>query len=161
MAGPPPSLPVITKDVLPGEGWAIRTYTLHGRAVIFDTWKPHRHRLTVLEAGTLVTMLSGLSEVSKPDVIAVTSRIPELQLSPGDRLFRYTYRGEGNADLWAKGRWYRNADGGMITNADGSGCQSRCQARELEPGRKTWWFRVRLPNNLIGWTDAFDSLNPN
>ena len=59
---------------------------LRGQAVVFDTWKPLRRRLAVLRAETRVTILSGLSEVSKPDVITVTAPIPELQLNPGDSL---------------------------------------------------------------------------
>ena len=106
-------------------------------------------------------MLSGLGEVSKPDVITVTSPVPDLHLNPGDKLLRYTYRGEGNADFWAKGRWYSDIDGGFVTSADGSGCQSKCKAREVEPGEKSWWFHVRLPDGRTGWTDAFQNLNPN
>src|ERR1700690_2107465 len=89
----PPSLPAITQDVLPGEGWAPGTYRLRGQAVVFDTWRPTRRRLGVVEAGTSVTMLSGLCEVSKPDLVTVTLPVPELQLKAGDSLFRYTYRG--------------------------------------------------------------------
>ena len=157
----PPSLPVVTKNILPGEGWALGTYRLRRQAVVFDTWKPLRRRIALLQTGTLVSMLSGLSEVSKPDVITVTSPIPDLHLNPGDNLLRYTYRGEGFADFWAKGRWYSNIDGGFVANADGSGCQSNCKARVVESGRKSWWFRVRLPDGRTGWTDALESLNQN
>lgn len=44
-------------------------------------------------------MLSALGEVSKPDVITVTSPVPDLNLSFGEKLLRYTYRGEGYADF--------------------------------------------------------------
>jgi hypothetical protein len=153
----PPSLPAVTQDVLPGEGFVSGMHTLSGEAVVFDTWKPLRRRLAVLRAGTRVMMLSGLSEVSKPDVITVTAPIPELQLEPGDRLLRYTELGEGNADFWTKGRWYGNLDGAFVTNADGSGCQSQCKARVVESGRKKWWFRVRLRDGRVGWIDASES----
>ena len=157
----PPSLPAVTQDVLPGEGWVPGMHKLRGQAEVFDTWKPLRRRLAVLQAGTRVTVLSGLSEVSKPDVITVTAPIPELQLNPGDRLLRYTELGEGNADFWTKGRWYGNLDGAFVTNADGSGCQSQCKARVVESGRKKWWFRVRLPDGRVGWTDASGSFGRN
>jgi hypothetical protein len=70
----PPTLPAIAHDVLSGEGWALGTYKLRGQAVIFDTWKPSRRRLTMLDAGTPVTMLSGLCEVSKADLVTVPRR---------------------------------------------------------------------------------------
>jgi hypothetical protein len=157
----PPLLPAVAQDLLPGEGWRLGAYKLRGQAVIFDTWKPHRRQLAVLDAGTPVTMLSGLCEVSKPDLVTATAPIPELQLNPGDNFLRYTYHGEGFADFWAKGRWYSDIDGAFIREVEGTGCQSECKARVTEPGRKTWWFRVRLIDRRIGWTDAVDSLNPN
>ncbi len=40
------------------KGGAPGTYKLSGQAVIFDTWLPSRPRLTMLDAGTSVTMLS-------------------------------------------------------------------------------------------------------
>ena len=157
----PPALPAITQDVLPGEGSTPGKYTLRGPAVIFDTWKPRRHRIATLKAGTPLVLLSGVSEVSKPDLVAVTSPVPELQLNPGDSLLRYTWRGEGNADFWAKGRFYRDLNGEFVTEADGSGCQSQCKARVVESGLKVWWFRVRLMDHRIGWTNAADGFNPN
>lgn len=157
----PPSLPAITPDVLPGEGWTPGTYPLRGRAVFYDTWKLHRRRVAVLETGTSITLLSGLCEVSQPDLITLTSPVSELKLRAGDRILRFTYRGEGNADFWAKGEWYTNADLGFVTNADGSGCGSGCKGREVQAGQKRWWFRVRLPDGRIGWSDAVDSLSPN
>ena len=34
----PPSLPAVTQDVLPGEGFVPGMHTLSGEAVVFDTW---------------------------------------------------------------------------------------------------------------------------
>src|ERR1035441_3293955 len=75
----PPSLPAVTQDVLPGEGWVPGVHRLRGQAEVFDTWKPLRRRLAVLQAGTRVTVLSGLSEVSKTDVIRSEEHTSELQ----------------------------------------------------------------------------------
>jgi len=157
----PPALPAIAQNVLPGEGWAAGTYRLHGPARIFDSWKRQRRQIAILKAGARFTLLSGLCEVSRPDLIVVTAAIPELQLEPGEQILRFTYLGEGNADFWAKGRWYAAGDLGFVRNADGSGCQGLCKAKEVEAGRNEWWFRVRLSDGRVGWTDAADSVNPN
>ena len=154
----PPLLPVITEPVLP-EGWGAGPYSLKKTITVFDTWKPAHVVLAHLPAGSSVTLISGLIEVGKPDSIEVTSSIPLLFLIRGDRLLRYTQRGEGNADFWAKGRWYTNGDFGWVKNADGSGCQSDCKAQEEEPGLSTWWFKIRLPDGRLGWTESLDSPN--
>jgi hypothetical protein len=108
-----------------------------------------------------VIVLSGLSQVNKPDRIAITEPLTTVGLRPGDTLLRYTEYGEGFVDFWAGGRWYRNIDGSFITEPDGSGCQTHCKALVAEPGEKRWWFRVRLPDGRIGWTAAYTSLDPN
>jgi hypothetical protein len=156
----PPSLPVVAMGILPGEGWAAGVYRVAGDAIIFNTWKPARRRIAVLKSGAKVIILSGLSEVLKPDLIAVTAPLPDMQLRPGDTLLRYTQYGEGWADFWANGRWYANADGSFVGELDGSGCHRQCKARELKAGVRKWWFRVRLPDRRLGWTDAFERLNP-
>jgi hypothetical protein len=157
----PPGLPATTDDTLPGEGWSPGTYALKGGATVFDTWKSRRHPIATLPAGTPVTLLSGLSQVTKPDVITVNRPVPVLKLKPGDTLLRYTDRGEGFADCWANGRWFVSADLSFITNADRTACQPECKAAEVKPGQKKWWFQLRLSDGRMGWTEAFDSVNPN
>jgi len=154
-----PPLPVITQPVLPGEGWEPGTYRLNKSIAIFDRWQsPHIVHARLL-AHASVTLISGLNEVEKPDLIVMTSPIPVLSLSLGDTILRYTQRGEGNADFWAKGMWYTNGDLGWVKNADGSGCETLCKAEEKEAGRSVWWFKVRLADSRIGWTDSLDSPN--
>lgn len=157
----PPALPMVVQPALPGEGWVPGTYQLRGSVVVFDTWKSERHRIARLAAGTSVTLVSGLNQITKPDLIVLTSPVVELGIHPGDTLLRYTERGEGSADVWAKGWWYPDADLGWVKNTDGSGCQSACKAQEREHGQRVWWFQVRLADGRLGWSNAMESLNPN
>ena len=113
----PPSLPVITKDVLLGEECVAGMYRAREKVAVFDTWEQRRHRVKTLMPGESITLLSGISEVRKPDLVLIMSAIPELGLNVGDRLLRYTERGEGNADFWAHGQWYPDADLWVIHNA--------------------------------------------
>jgi hypothetical protein len=161
MMAAPPSLPAIKKEVLPGEGWVKGTYQLRGETAIFDTWKDGRRRLEVLRAGTTVTLLGGLNEVVTPDVVRINAAIPGLNLNPGDKLLRYTERGEGKADFWVKGTWFTDADLGFVQNANGSGCQLACKACEIQTSQKIWWFHIRPADGRTGWTDSFNSVNPN
>ena len=121
----PPLLPAVTKDVLPGEGWIVGTYKLRAQAKVFNTWKAGRRQIATAVSGATFALLSGLSEVSKPDLITVTGPIPELGLNPGDKLLRFTARGEGNTDFWANGYWRTSADFGFVKNADRAGVNPR------------------------------------
>lgn len=156
-----PALPLVVQPALPGEGWVPGTYPLRGSATIFDTWKVNRHLVVKLPAGTPVTLISGLSQIIKPDRIVLTSPVAELGLHSGDTLLRYTYWGEGNADVWVNGWWHTGADLGWVKNADGSGCHKDCKAQEREQGQKVWWFQVRLADGRLGWSNDMDSLNHN
>jgi hypothetical protein len=102
----PPLLPVVTKNVLPGEVWVLGMWKVKGATMVYDTWRPRRNRITMLPPGKVVTALSGLSVVNRPDSIVVTSAVPGMEFHAGDALLRYTPRGEGFADFWANGRWY-------------------------------------------------------
>lgn len=108
--------------------------------------------MSTVPRGASVTALSGLSEVLQPDRVVVTAALPELDLAAGDEVLRYTERGEGHADFWAKGRWHADADLGWVRNADGSGCQSQCKGRERARGSRRWWLQIRLADGRVGWT---------
>ena len=155
----PPSLPFITEPVLPGEGWGPGRYRLRKSATVFDTWRSGHVVIARVPAGRSVTLLSGLNEVDRPGVIEISSPVTGLLLNPGDILLRYIQRGEGVSDFWAKGRWYTNGDLSWVRNADGSGCQTLCKAHEKEPGQSVWWFKIRLSDGRIGWTDSLDAPN--
>ena len=158
----PPALPVITSKILPGEGWVPGTYVAQAPLKVFDTWKPARHLISTLPRGASYTLITGLVEVVRPDVISVTALIPELGLTAGEKILRYAERGEGGADFWAAGAW-RTGDLGFVKNADGSGCGGgpACKAVEIRRGVKNWWFEIRLADGGTGWMTDLHSLNPN
>src|SRR5205823_2608066 len=67
----PPELPVVTRNVLPGEGWVQGPVKLSHSIVIYDSWRVGRQRIAAVRAGTTVTLLGGLNIVYKPDEIVV------------------------------------------------------------------------------------------
>ena len=100
-------------------------------------------------------MLEDVIVVDAPDIVRVTEPIAPLKLKEGDTILRYSRLGEGSADLWAEGCWYEDADAGFITEPDGGGCGgSSCSAKVTKMGRQTWWFRIKLPNGKVGWTQS-------
>lgn len=143
---------------MPGEGWVLGDWSI-GSTTILDTWREGRKPIAMLPAKTVVTLLEGLSIVYQPDVVTISERIPELGVIRREKVFRYTYYGEGEADFWAKGRWYAGFDGSFITEAEGSGCATQCKGKVTVNGRKIWWFRVRLSDGRTGWTNHLDLLD--
>jgi hypothetical protein len=155
-----PHLPAVTQDILPGEGWNVGTFKSRRPIKVFDTWKPERKKIATMQTNAAFTLLAGLCVIDRPDHITVTDPVPHLSLKAGDEVLRYAERGEGNANFWSNGRWYRNSDLAFVANVDGSGCQSGCKARVIETGSKTRWFRIRLTDGRSGWTDAADGVYP-
>ena len=122
-------------------------------AGIADTWKTTRREIGSVPAGTMVQVLEDLIVVDAPDIVRVTESIGGLNLKEGDTILRFARLGEGWADLWAAGCWYKAANAGFIVEPDGAGCGgSDCAARVTKMGGQMWWFRIKLPNGKTGWT---------
>lgn len=146
----PPKLPVTRAS---GRKYAGSLVRVQLRAGIADTWKATRRETGWVDAGTMVEVLEDLVVVDAPDVVWVAASISELHVKEGDTILRYARLGEGWADLWAQGCWYKDANADFITDPDGAGCNgSRCSAKVTKLGKQFWWFRIKLPDGTIGWT---------
>ena len=145
----PPKLPVIRPSGRVLTGGSLKVLLLAGVA---DTWKATRREITSVPAGTAVEVLEDLIVVEAPDIVWVSTSVEAMKIKQGDTILRYARLGEGWADLWTEGCWYKDADGGFITEPDGAGCGgSQCSAKVTKLGRQMWWFHVRLPNGKTGW----------
>jgi hypothetical protein len=149
----PPKLPVLRASERIGvSDTRLRVLQLAG---ISDSWKPERREVGSVKAGTMVEVLEDVIVIDAPDIVRVMEPITGLKLKEGDTILRYARLGEGWADFWAEGCWYKEADGGFITEPDGGGCGgSSCSARVTKMGRQTQWFRIKLPSGKVGWTQS-------
>ena len=147
----PPKLPAVrASGRIATSGTRLRVLQMAG---IADSWKPTRREIGSVQADTMVEVLEDLIVVDAPDIVRVTEPISGLKVKEGDTILRYAHLGEGWADFWADGCWYKEADGGFITEPDGGGCGgSSCSARVTKMGRQAWWFRIKLPSGKVGWT---------
>jgi len=142
----PPRLPVTAE-----ENWTVKRFTIHREATIYNTWEAKGRKIAILPPGSIVSGIGKLSVIHEPDVVSITRPFPQLGLSPGDTILRYTYEGEGFADFWIKGRWFEEFDGAFITEPDGNGCSKNCRGKVTKIGRKEWWAHVRLSDGRNGW----------
>jgi hypothetical protein len=147
----PPKLPAVRPSGrVKSSGVELRIVQLAG---ISDSWKDTRREIGSVAAGTMVEVLEDAIVVNAPDIVRVTEPIAELNLKAGDTILRYARLGEGAADLWAEGCWYKDANGDFIVEPDGGGCGgSSCAARVTKLGRQSWWFRIKVSNGKTGWT---------
>ena len=157
-----PLLPVIDYNACPFEGCTFRKWIVTHDSEIFSTWKLPRNPVASLRTGEVVTGLTGVHITYSPDRVEVLSAIPELGVQPGDVILRYMYRGEGFADIWAKGQWHRQYDCTFIAEKSEGGCLRDCAAKVISEGRKNWWVRLRTSQGSVGWTkveDQFDCMD--
>ena len=142
----PPGLPATAE-----ENWVVKRYKMEQAVGVYDTWKAERKKIADVARGTVVSGLRKLSVVYEPDVIAITADMPKLGVKAGDTILRYTVEGEGFADFWVKGRWYKEFDGSFITEPDTNGCSKNCSGKVANVGRKEEWANVRLQDGREGW----------
>jgi hypothetical protein len=152
----PARLPHITANVLPGEGWHSGEWKVLSTTIVYDGWKSNRHPIATIHAGMIVTALSGLNIVQSPDIVRAVREIPELGLVAGEEFLRYANRGEGSADVWAKGSWYPNFDASFTRELLPGGCRSRCKAHVLHTGQQDWWANIELGDGRRGWARLFN-----
>ena len=146
----PPKLPMTRPSGRTQSGNSVKVAQLAG---VSDTWKGTRHEIAAVPAGTTVEVLEDLIVVDAPDIVWVSAPIEEMNLKQGDTILRYARLGEGWADLWTDGCWYKGVRADFVVEPDGAGCGgSNCSGRVTKMGRQMWWFRIRLPNGKAGWT---------
>src|SRR5712692_6161651 len=142
----PPALPATSE-----QNWIVKRFKIEHTTSIYETWMTKRQKVGELQRGTIVHGLAKLSVVYEPDVVTITAAMPQLALKVSDTIFRYSYQGEGFADFWIKGRWYKEFDGSFITEQDGNGCSKKCSGEVRKVGRKEEWSHVRLQDGRDAW----------
>jgi hypothetical protein len=124
---------------------------------LYSSWEANRVLIGKLPKGEKVKGLTGVHITNKPDTIRMLADFPALSLKRGDTVFRYMYRGEGYADIWANGKWMKETDCSFISEKEMGGCLRDCSAKVLEDGDKEWWVKVQTKSGQVGWAKAEDN----
>ena len=154
-----PALPVIDYNACPFEGCTFGEWTVRKDTTLFDSWKPGGVAVGKLTKGEKVTGLTGVHITNRPDTIQVLGDLPQLALKRGDTIFRYMYRGEGFADIWANGQWFKEADCSFVAEKEMGGCLRDCSAKVIEDGDKEWWVQLRTKSGQVGWAKSEDNFD--
>lgn len=145
-----PNLPVATENVCPFEGCSFREWTVEKDTALYSSWKDDRKQVAELKGGEKVQGLDGVYITRQPDRFLVTQPIPGLSLRTGDVILEYAERGEGYADVWMNGKWYRDFDWGQ--GDDDAYHFTEDNLTLIRKGVKEWWVEVRTATGLTGWS---------
>jgi hypothetical protein len=149
-----PALPYYDWKACPFEGCTYGEWTARKATVVYDTWEQKRRQVASLAVGEKVVGLTGVVITFRPGTIRVDRDLPEAGLQRGDKILTYTYKGEGFASAWFKGRFYSEFDISFTKWPDGGGCGgAHCAATYTDLGKITWWVQVRLSTGKMGWVD--------
>ena len=155
-----PVLPVIYEKACPFEGCTFRQWTVKKPSKMYSSWQKNRSLVATLRAGEKVVGLTGVLISRKPDRFLVKRPIPHFSLTVGDVILQYAEWGEGAADLWAKGVWYKSFDWGETE--DGNLILSDDNVTIVEHGSREWWVQVKTASGKTGWVLAsgnFDGMD--
>ena len=153
-----PVLPVLYEKACPFEGCTFREWTVAQLSTMHPSWEDSRSVVATLKVGEKVTGITGVLVVRKPDRFLVKRPIAHLSLKAGDVILQYVEWGEGSADLWAKGVWYKSFDWGQ-TGEDGDLVLSDENITLVEHGSSEWWVQVKTLRGKVGWVLANDNFN--
>ena len=68
----------------------------------------------------------------------------------GDIAYLYGNCGEGAADMWVHGKFFKCAEPNFSWHP-GYGCQQNCDGHWLSLGKSEWWAHIRLKMGSTGW----------
>ncbi len=106
-----------------------------------------------------VHALTGDVHIRRPGVVEVRREHESAETGrrylPGDKLYVYTYQGEGYYKVWFEQAWLSEE---IPFLAGWAGCEEddSCWGEVLSTPESRWWVRVRLESGLEGWVDDAD-----
>jgi hypothetical protein len=148
---PPESL--VDKGACPFECCTYRTWYVDEETEIREKPEMHSKIITTVGPGEAVEAITGEVHVSagKFSVRKAFSRYV-----PGDRLWIYTYLGEGFFKVWFKGRYYEEDFG--FSPQGTSAYTSEFGRFEKEPV-SVWWVLIKTEDGEVGWTENPDNFS--
>ena len=131
-----PPVPYISEDACPFEGCHLGNWNASMDIPYYLSPTEVKKSGTFKRGDLLVTIQSEVHAV--PKLLHFNCAIPEKGINVGDPYYSLNYTGEGNWDLWFKGKVYDAANLG------------KCELPEVKP-ESTWWVKVKSARGQEGW----------
>lgn len=145
-----PSLPRIDKNACPFECCQFGQWTANKSVPVFSDWQKGRHKLLTISKGEKVTAVTGIHITYEPGHLRALTNMADINVKPGDTILTYMYRGEGDIDSWANGRWLGDQQLDSVVP-----CSQTTKPHEpacmLDRGKKEWWVLIKTSSGKQGW----------
>jgi hypothetical protein len=156
-AGPP--VPFIDNGACPFECCGYRDWTTEKTTALRASPDSKAKIIGAAFSGDAVLGLTGEVVTSRPGSFRVTAEhvgADGTRYRPGDRVYVYTYLGEGVMRVWYAGSMHEEEVYFMHANPDDSPmCTDRkmCWGRQEAWPESDWWVKVRTGDGVTGWSD--------
>lgn len=157
---PEPSMPMVYKDVCPGEGCSFGEWLTCDTLRVFTEAGDNPKTAFMLHRGDRFTALTGDVHIKQAGKVAfsrnVTVKDEELKFyfTPADTLYPLLYEGEGFGTWYFRGKesggffFFGNADQESVDIPVVAGVSGYVV---LRPINSAWWVKVRAKNGREGW----------
>ena len=158
---PEPKMPVIFKDICPGEGCSFGEWLTCDTARVHTDASKTAATAFMLKRGERFTTLSGDMHVNRAGMIVfphnkrVSGESGSYYFTPADTIYPLVYWGEGAGTWYFRGKqtgaefFFGN---GFDPNWDGPGYKI------IRPINADWWVKLRAKDGREGWFVPGDSL---
>jgi len=157
---PEPSMPMVYKDVCPGEGCEFGEWLTCDSLRVFTEAGDNPKAAFVLHRGDRFTALTGDVHIKQAGKVVFHRNVRandegmNLFFTPADTLYPLLYEGEGSGTWYFRGK----ASGGsfFFGNADEDDVEMRRGLDDrgytvVRPIKSEWWVKVRAKNSREGW----------
>jgi hypothetical protein len=147
-----PELPRIDKNACPFECCQFGNWKTTKNVQAFSGWeRNHRQKAFQIKKGEKVQAVTGINITYRPGQLRALKSMADIHVKRGDTILTYMYRGEGDIDSWANGRWL--GDQQIETDVP---CSEAKKAPDLPAcllnrGESEWWILIKTSSGKQGW----------
>jgi len=141
----------------PGEGCAYGKWKAQKAINLFASKTVKSYNVATLKSGEIVKALTGdvhteagIFILEKPFECYLQNKVAHSH-HPGERIFVYTYEGEGFYKFWCHGRMASGFSPSIKSNFK-PGQEHLANGHWYKEPKTIWWAKIQTTTGIIGWT---------